>query len=128
MSELGLYPDGDEDTTRGLRALYAAPAGYAYWNELESRIMARVASVEMAWWDEFDRWIRPALAVAAILVFAAGVAMFRAQQEATDRAYSDMLTPDAVPAPAHVRPTLQPDRDAALRYILAPRPDTSRND
>ena len=45
---------------RGLRSLYAAPAGDAYWNELESRIMARVADVELGWWTELDRWIRPA--------------------------------------------------------------------
>ncbi|HTR79613.1 MAG TPA: hypothetical protein VMH39_15950 [Gemmatimonadaceae bacterium] len=127
MSEFGLYPDGDEEVTRGLRALYAAPSGYGYWNELESRIMARVASVELAWWDEFDRWVRPALVLAALLIIAAAIAMNRAQKEATDSAYSAILAPPPVPGPENIRPTLMLDRDATLRYILAPRPDTSRN-
>ena len=35
MSDIrfGLFPD-DDDVVRGLRAIYAAPAGDAYWNEL----------------------------------------------------------------------------------------------
>ena len=42
--------------------------------------MARVADVELGWWTELDRWVRPALAAAAVLLLAAGVAMFRAHQ------------------------------------------------
>jgi hypothetical protein len=78
MMDLGRPDDGDEDVTRGLRAIFAAPGGAAYWTDLESRILARVAEVELGWWDELDRWMRPALAAAAILVIAAGIAMFRA--------------------------------------------------
>ena len=63
MSDLRLY--GDDEITRGMRGLYAAPAGHAYWNELESRIMARVAEVELGWWTELDRWLKPALVAAA---------------------------------------------------------------
>src|SRR5262249_49287537 len=72
--------DGDASVVRGLRSLYAAPAGDAYWNELEARIMARVADVELGWWTELDRWVRPAIAAAAVLLIAAGAAMFRARQ------------------------------------------------
>ncbi len=42
MSDLRLFPD-DDDVTRGLRAIYAAPMGESYWNELQARVMARVA-------------------------------------------------------------------------------------
>ena len=44
MSDLRLF--NDDEITRGMRGLYTAPAGHAYWNELESRVMARVAAVE----------------------------------------------------------------------------------
>ncbi len=80
MTDIRLLPNDDDEVVRGLRSLYAAPAGDAYWNELESRIMARVADVELGWWTELDRWARPAIAAAAVLLLAAGVAMFRAHQ------------------------------------------------
>ena len=35
-------PDGSDAPIDLVRAIYAAPAGDAYWNELEARIMARV--------------------------------------------------------------------------------------
>jgi hypothetical protein len=120
MSDLNMY--GDDEITRGMRGLYAAPAGHAYWNELESRIMARVAEVELGWWTELDRWLRPALAAAAILVLAAGVAMFRAHQSDTDSAYEELFQPTPVPgapveAAAVQRPPQEP-RDNTLRFIL----------
>ena len=120
MSDLKLY--GDDEITRGMRGLYAAPAGHAYWNELESRIMARVAEVELGWWTELDRWLKPALVAAAVLVLAAGVAMFRAHQSDTDSAYEELFAPTPVAgapveAAAIQRPPQEP-RDNTLRFIL----------
>jgi hypothetical protein len=120
MSDLRLY--GDDEITRGMRGLYAAPAGHTYWNELESRIMARVAEVELGWWTELDRWLKPALVAAAVLVMAAGVAMFRAHQSDTDSAYQELFTPTPVAgapveAAAVQRPPQEP-RDNTLRFIL----------
>lgn len=114
-------PYGDDEITRGMRGLYAAPAGHAYWNELESRIMARVAEVELGWWTELDRWLKPALVAAAILVMAAGVAMFRAHQSDTNSAYEELFTPTPVAgapveAAAVQRPPQEP-RDNTLRFI-----------
>ena len=122
MSDMQLLPNEDEDVVRGLRSLYAAPAGDSYWNELESRIMARVADVELGWWTELDRWLRPALVAAAVLVMAAGVAMFRAHQVETDSAYEELFAPTPVAgAPveaAAVQRAPQEPRDNALRFIL----------
>jgi hypothetical protein len=120
MSDLNMY--GDDEITRGMRGLYAAPAGHAYWNELESRIMARVAEVELGWWTELDRWLKPALVAAAVLVLAAGVAMFRAHQSDTESAYDELFTPPPVAgapveAAAIQRPPQEP-RDNTLRFIL----------
>jgi hypothetical protein len=110
--------EGDEQITRGLRALYAAPAGDGYWNELEARVMARVADVELGWWTELDRWVRPAIAAAAVLLLAAGAAMFRAHQMESDIAFDNMLSSPSVPVSTAIRPALDNDRDARIRYLF----------
>ena len=118
MSDIRLFPNDDDEVVRGLRSLYAAPAGDAYWNELEARIMARVADVELGWWTELDRWVRPALTAAAVLLLAAGVAMFRARQAETAIAIDSMLSSPAVPVSTAIRPALQDDHEARLRYLF----------
>jgi len=119
MTKLTLHNDGgDEDVTRELRAIYAAPSGEIYWNELEARIMGRIVEVDLGWWAELDRWARPALVAAAVLVLAAGVAMFRARQVETQTAYEHILTPSPVPVETVIRPTLEGDREASLRDVV----------
>lgn len=118
MTDIKLYSNDDDDIVRGLRSLYAAPNADSYWNELEARIMARVADVELGWWSELDRWMRPALAAAAVLVFAAGVAMFRAHQAETEMAYDTMLSSPTVPVATAIRPALQDDREAIIRFLF----------
>jgi hypothetical protein len=118
MSDIRLTSNEDDDVVRGLRSLYAAPSGDAYWNELESRIMARVADVELGWWTELDRWVRPAISAAAILLVAAGIAMFRAHQAEADIAADSMLSSPAVPVSTAIRPALQDDREARIRFLF----------
>src|SRR5689334_182517 len=121
MTDLN-FPNGDDELTGALRGLYAAPAGHAYWNELEARVMARVAEVELGWWTELDRWLKPALVAAAVLVVTAGVAMFNAQREQTNAAYEELFAPPPVPgAPVEasaVQRNSEP-RDNALRFIIS---------
>jgi hypothetical protein len=122
MTELRLDNGGDEDERRiskALRALYAPPANESYWTELETRIMHRVTELDLGWWAELDRWARPALIAAAALLIAASVAMFRAHQTETEIAYENILSPGPAPQETAVRPTLEGDRDATLRYVLA---------
>jgi len=121
MSDITLYSNDDDEIVRGLRSLYAAPAGDAYWNELEARIMSRVADVELGWWSELDRWVRPALAAAAVLVLAAGVAMFRAHEAETEIAYDNMLSSPAVPVSTAIRPALQNEHEAIVRFLFGHR-------
>jgi hypothetical protein len=118
MSDSRLFPNDDDEVVRGLRSLYAAPAGDAYWNELESRIMARVSDVELGWWTELDRWVRPAIAAAAVLLLAAGAAMVRARQAEADLAADNMLSSPSVPVSTTIRPAMQDDRDARIRYLF----------
>ena len=120
---LKLHTDGgDDDITRGLRKLYAAPEGDSYWRGLEARILARLTSApSIGWWDELDHWMRPALAAAAVVLIAAGVAMFRASQMEQDTTYEAMLTPTTLPVETAVRPVLQEKRDATFRYLMTSR-------
>ena len=60
---------GDEEVTRGLRDIYASPSANAsYWENLEARIMARIATAGEApeWWGVFDGWVRVGLAAAVL--------------------------------------------------------------
>jgi len=120
---LKLHTDGgDDEVTRGLRKLYAAPEGDSYWRGLEARILARLTSApSIGWWDELDNWMRPALAAAAVVLLAAGVAMFRAYQVEQDTTYEAMLTPTSLPVETAVRPVLQEKRDATFRYLMTSR-------
>ena len=120
---LKLHTEGDDDeVTRGLRQLYAAPESDSYWRGLEARILARLTSApSIGWWDELDHWMRPALAAAAVVLIASGVAMFRAYQVEQDTTYEAMLTPTTLPVETAVRPVLQEKRDATFRYLMTSR-------
>lgn len=119
-------PDrGDDEITRGLRELYAAPAADGYWVRLEARILSRLAEAaapRVGWWDELDHWMRPALVAAAVVLLATGVALFRARQVEQQVAYEAMLTPtpSALPVETAVRPVLQEQRETTFRYLMTP--------
>jgi hypothetical protein len=113
----------DDEVTRGLREIYAAPADDSYWRSLEARILSGLtrATSTLGWWDELERWMRPALVAAAVILAAAGIAMFRAQQVEQQATYEAMLTPTSLPVETAVRPVLQEDREATFRYLMTPR-------
>ena len=114
--------EGDEEITRGLRRMYAAPEGDSYWRGLEARILSRLAGAPtIGWWDELDRWMRPALAAAAAVLIAAGVAVVRSYQVEQESTYEARLTPTALPVETAVRPMLQERRDATFRYLMTSR-------
>ncbi|HVA58281.1 MAG: hypothetical protein WBQ26_14655 [Gemmatimonadaceae bacterium] len=117
MSDLRLVHEDDE-ITRGLREMYAAPSSEAYWSELEARITSRIAGVELGWWTELDHWTRPALLAAAALILACTAAVFRAHQAEQTTAYEALLAPIPGPLETAVRPMLQDTRDGTARYVL----------
>jgi hypothetical protein len=114
---------GDDDVTRGLRAIYAAPADDSYWRSLEARVLSGLTRTtsSLGWWDELEQWMRPALVAAAVILAAAGIAMFRAQQVDHLETYDAMLTPTSLPVETAVRPVLQEHREATFRYLMTPR-------
>jgi hypothetical protein len=116
---------GDDEITRGLRALYAAPAGDDYWRSLEARILSRLteaAAPGITWWDELDRWMRPALVAAAVVLLASGIAIVRTLETDHEVAADAMLTPapSALPVETAVRPVLQEHRETTFRYLMTP--------
>lgn len=119
---LKLHDDGgDDELVRGLRDLYAPPADAAYWRTLEARVLARLtdtAATRIDWWEELDRWMRPALVAAAVVLLASGIAMFRAYQLRQEVVYDAMLTPTSLPVETAVRPVLQGQREATFRYLM----------
>jgi hypothetical protein len=120
---LRLYDEGgpDGDVTRALRQLYSAPPEDAYWRGLEARILSHLTTAPVTWWDELGRWARPALVAAAVLMLAAGVAVFRSYQADRQGTYEAMLTPTTLPAETAVRPMLQGHREATFRYLMTNR-------
>ena len=93
--------------------------GALTWRDLEARILSRLTEPEViAWWDELDRWVRPALVAAAILLFATGVAMIRSYQAERESAYEAMLTPTSLPVETAVRP-MRHGPDAAFRFLMS---------
>lgn len=119
-----LHDEGDEMVTRGLREAYAAPSDDAYWRGLEARILSRLtesAVATVAWWEELDRWMRPALVAAGIVLLAVSLAMLRSYQTEQRMTYEAMLTPTPYPVETAVRPVLQSQREATFRYLMTTR-------
>jgi anti-sigma-K factor RskA len=115
---------GDEEVTRVLRDVYASPAPNAsYWDTLESRIMARIASAGETpeWWSVFHGWVRVGLAAAVLAAVLTGAALLR-EREAQER-----LAYEAVMESASVIPVAGPtmargpsrSRDATLRSLIS---------
>lgn len=119
-----LNDDGDEQVTHGLRQIYAPPSDDAYWRGLEARILSRLtesAVSTVGWWEELDRWMRPALIAAGIVLLAVSLAMFRSYQTEQRMTYEAMLTPTPYPVETAVRPVLQSQREATFRYLMTSR-------
>ncbi len=132
-----------------LRELYAAPEDPAYWDRLESRIMARVmpmaartaggawtvarrVGVETGgrvrdhavaiggWPAAFRAWARAGLAVACAAVLAAGMAAWASRTTEARVAYETVLDePSAVPVLADTRFINVSEREATARYVLS---------
>ena len=122
MDDLRIGPTGREDElTRALRAEYARPEERGYWEALEARIMARIDREGDAWWQPFGDWVRVGLVAAAVAVVAAGLALVRSRDAEARVAYQQVVdTPRELSAQIATETTGLPDREATLRYVIAP--------
>lgn len=115
---------GDEDVTRVLRDVYASPSANAsYWDTLESRIMARIATAGDAseWWSVFHGWVKVGLAAAVLAGVLTGAALLR-EREAQERLAFEAVMESASGIPV-AGPTLARgegrSRDATLRSLIS---------
>ena len=131
-TDLRLDDEGDAKITEMLRDVYAPPAGGAYWDALETRIMSYIkahegaaASIPVNWWSDLASWAGPGLAAAALLFVAAGLMWSRQKDDdlrTTYDAVTEPLTSDVLPGAVQVvtAPHDGPSqREATFRYVLS---------
>ena len=119
------HEPGDEEMTRVLRDVYASPSANAsYWDTLETRIMARIATAGEApeWWGVFDGWVRVGLAAALLAGVLAGSALLRAREAQERLAYEAVMESASVipiAGPNLARGPGRAARDATLRSLMS---------
>jgi hypothetical protein len=131
-TDLRLDDEGDAKITEMLRDVYAPPAGGAYWDALETRIMAyikehggAVVSIPVNWWSDLATWAGPGLAAAALLFVAAGLMWSRQKDEdlrTTYEAVTEPLASDVLPGAVQVVTAPRDgssQREATFRYVLS---------
>jgi len=124
-SDRRIGPEGrDDELTRTLRGMYAAPGTEQYWRDLEQRILARVAAESApdgGWWLPLSRWARSGAAAAAAALLVAGVALWRDREVREQSAVQAMLLQGNPPlAQLGAAAGTAPDGEAVLRYVLTP--------
>jgi len=129
-TDLRLDDEGDAKITEMLREVYAPPAGGAYWDALEARIMSYIKehqaiTIPVNWWSDLASWAGPGLAAAALLFVAAGLMWSRQKNEemgTTYEAVTESLASDVLPGAIQVV-TAPHDgssqREATFRYVLS---------
>ena len=129
-TDLRLEDESDAKITAVLRDIYAPPAEGAYWDTLESRILANIRShkeavIPVNWWSDLASWAGPGLAAAALVFIAAGAIWSRVKDEdmrVTYEAMTEPLTSDVLPGAVQVV-TAPHDgssqREATFRYVLS---------
>jgi hypothetical protein len=124
----GVKPDRDalDESLLGLiRDAYAPPDGDTYWQGLEQRIMARVASPgegDAPWWSVLAPWARPALVAAAALFALAGVVNQQYVESESQLAYDSVLqsvTPDVVATSEEIISVERGTDGATISYFLS---------
>jgi hypothetical protein len=130
-TDLRLEDEGDAKITEMLREVYAPPAGGAYWDGLESRIISYVkahqeaVAIPVNWWSDLASWAGPGLAAAALLFVAAGLMWSRQNNEelgTTYEAVTESLASDVLPGAVQVVTAARDgssQREATFRYVLS---------
>jgi len=108
----------DDDLTRELRAIYAAPSDATWWTALEQRINSRIDAAVIAdeWWTVPERWMRVGLIAAGFAVIVAGAMIMRSQMQVTRMAYQTVVDPASIDLPEVARGTMT-EQQARLRIL-----------
>jgi hypothetical protein len=88
----------DDDLTRELRAIYAAPSDASWWAAFENRVNARIDAAVAAdeWWTVPERWLRVGLMAAGVAVIVAGALIMRSQTQVARMAYETVVGPSSI--------------------------------
>lgn len=89
-----------EPVLAAMRAIHAPPADERYWDALEARMMARLATAreDGAWWATFERWRVAGLIAAAAALLFAGATLAHQYAAETRATYQAVLaTPTVTP-------------------------------
>ena len=115
-------PSGrDDEMTRALRGMYAPPGGEAFWEGLERRILARVASSEDdQWWRQVARWRRGLALVGAAAIVVAALAARHSSQAQSLAAYREIDASTIAPVQVASETEREASRDVTLRYVMGP--------
>ncbi len=90
----------DDELTRELRAIYAAPTGAGYWDMLEHRITAKLESADAdEWWSVPEVWLRVGMIAAGFAVIVAGSLLLRTQTQMARAEYETVIDPSTIDAP-----------------------------
>lgn len=108
----------DDDVTRELRSIYAAPADASWWAGLEQRINARIDAAVIAdeWWTVPERWLRVGLIAAGFAVIVAGALIMRSQTQVARMAYQTVVDPASIDLLEVARGTMT-EQQARLRVL-----------
>jgi hypothetical protein len=120
----------DPNVIAGIRSVYAAPEGDAYWTSLEARVMTRIRSAgngrgDLAWWTVLANWSSPGLAAAALMLAVAGGLWWRLDRADATGAYegfTQTMVADAMPGAAQLLDIPRDGssrREATLTYVLS---------
>ena len=109
----------DDDLTRELRVIYAAPSDASWWAALEQRINARIDAAVIAdeWWTVPERWMRVGLIAAGFAVIVAGAMIVRSQQRVTSMAYQTVVGPASTDVPEVAVSGTMTEQQARLRVL-----------
>ncbi len=128
-TDLRLEDEGDAKITEALRGIYAPPAEGAYWDTLETRVLANIrahrqAVIPVNWWSDLATWAGPGLAAAALLFIVAGAVLARQKDEDMRVSYEAVTEPLASDVlPGAVQVVVAPhdgssQREATFRYVM----------
>ncbi|MBA2683010.1 MAG: hypothetical protein H0U66_00760 [Gemmatimonadaceae bacterium] len=120
--ESRIGPEGrDDELTRALRVMHAPPGGEAFWEMLERRILARVASSEDdQWWRQLARWRRGLALAGAAAVIVAALAARYSNHERSIAAYREIESSRVAPVQVASETEREASRDVTLRYVMGP--------
>jgi anti-sigma-K factor RskA len=115
-------PSGrDDEMTRALRGMNAPPGGEAFWDGLERKILARVASAEDdLWWRQLARWRRGLAVAGAAAIVVAALAARHSSQERSLEAYREIDATTVAPVQVASETEREASRDVTLRYVMGP--------